>query len=494
MIEHSDHPGHPVRVALAATVMACAFAAHAAPASLYDGADGVSCGYFNTGAKLLWENKQGDWSDAADRPQGGEPFARARVADIDRIQTIEWDVTELVRKTRSGSEIGMLIMSTQADSHSTHFQSREKAAPEAKPKLTIEYTDGRREILPVSADATLDCTTTTPIGNRDTIAAGDHRRLVLAFPAPKEGAVRSATLTMTTIATQYGNTELAVFRLRAPQPPSGPPRMGLAAAYPQDRDIGKDPDVVFATGFESFLWKRDWSFVSNGSNVDAVAGDEALNFRPLAGKALRVEVPKGQHLGLHMGYKFKDKTGAEPEEIYFRYYLRLADTWNGALEGGKLPGISGTYDRGGWGGRKSDGYNGWSARGEFWRMPGPGNPLRDRVPIGNYGYHAQMQDFWGDPWYWSRQMLGLLERNRWYAIEQYVKLNTPGRSDGILRAWVDGYLAFEKTDIRYRETDALKIEMVWMNVYHGGGNPAPQTAHLFIDNVVIARKYIGPMK
>ncbi len=489
MIEYSL--GHPVRIALTAATMACAFAAQAAPASLYDGGDGVSCGYFNAGARLLWENKQGDWSDAAGRPQGSEPFARVRVADMDRIQTVEWDVTELVRRTPAGQEIGILITGKGG---SIPFQSREKATPETRPTLIVQHTDGNREVLPVSADASLDCTTVAPIGTRDTIAAGDQRRLVLAFPAPKRGAVRSATLTMTTIGTQYGNTELAVFRLRAPEPPSGPPRMGLAAAYPQDRDIDKDADVLFATGFESFLWKRDWSFVSSGSNVDTVAGDEALRLRPLSGKALRVEVPKGKHLGLNMGYKFKDKTGAEPEEIYFRYYLRLADTWNGALEGGKLPGISGTYDRGGWGGRKSDGYNGWSARGEFWRMPGPGNPLRDRVPVGNYGYHAQMQDFWGDPWYWSRHMLGLLERNRWYAIEQYVKLNTPGRSDGILRAWVDGHLAFEKTDIRYRDTDALKIEMVWMNVYHGGGNPAPQTAHLFIDNVVIARKYIGPMK
>ncbi len=39
----------------------------------------------------------------------------------------------------------------------------------------------------------------------------------------------------------------------------------------------------------------------------------------------------------------------------------------------------------------------------------------------------------------------------------------------------------------------LKIEQIWMNVYHGGKIPSPYDQHLFIDNVVIANKYIGPL-
>jgi hypothetical protein len=104
-----------------------------------------------------------------------------------------------------------------------------------------------------------------------------------------------------------------------------------------------------------------------------------------------------------------------------------------------------------------------------------------------------MKDFWGDPWPWSRDGLGLLERDRWYCLEQYFKLNSPGKKDGTLRAWIDGRLAFEKTDVHVRDLDTMKIEQVWMNVYHGGSAPAPHDMHLFIDNVVIARSYIGPM-
>ena len=64
--------------------------------------------------------------------------------------------------------------------------------------------------------------------------------------------------------------------------------------------------------------------------------------------------------------------------------------------------------------------------------------------------------------------------------------------DGILRGWIDGRPAFEKTDLRYRLVDKLRIEQVWMNIYHGGKRPSPYDQHAFIDNVVIAREYVGP--
>ncbi len=75
-----------------------------------------------------------------------------------------------------------------------------------------------------------------------------------------------------------------------------------------------------------------------------------------------------------------------------------------------------------------------------------------------------------------------------------MRLNVPGEKNGVLRAWIDGRLAFEKTDIRFRLTDKLKIEQIWMNWYHGGKLPSPHDQHIYIDNVVVAKQYIGPMK
>jgi len=70
---------------------------------------------------------------------------------------------------------------------------------------------------------------------------------------------------------------------------------------------------------------------------------------------------------------------------------------------------------------------------------------------------------------------------------------TTGKRNGIVRAWVDGVLVFEKTDIRFRLNEGIKINEVWLNWYHGGRKPAAATHHWRMSNVVVARSYIGPM-
>jgi hypothetical protein len=47
--------------------------------------------------------------------------------------------------------------------------------------------------------------------------------------------------------------------------------------------------------------------------------------------------------------------------------------------------------------------------------------------------------------------------------------------------------------VRLRDTSDLKIEMVWMDGYQGGKKPAKSEDHIYIDSVVIARSYIGPL-
>ncbi|MHC4166228.1 MAG: glucuronyl esterase domain-containing protein [Planctomycetota bacterium] len=249
----------------------------------------------------------------------------------------------------------------------------------------------------------------------------------------------------------------------------------------------KRSNAVFSCDFESDNWFEKFGMRESPPRTDAVASDPARKFQPLSGKAIRIKVDRGGHYGASIMYRFKNQIGAEPEEIYFRYYLRFADDWN-PQRGGKLPGISGTYNRGGWGGRPSNGRNGWSARGLF---RGQSN---GKTPVGYYCYHADMRGRYGSGWTWEQEKRGYLGNNRWYCIEQYARMNTPGKNDGILRAWVDGKPAFEKTDIRMRDVDTLKIEAVWLNVYLGGTWTSKSDHHLYIDDVVIARNYIGPAK
>ncbi len=246
------------------------------------------------------------------------------------------------------------------------------------------------------------------------------------------------------------------------------------------------PQPLFQCDFENDAWPQQWGLSTTPKRVQLVDIDPERKFQPLRGRALRVHVEQDGHYGLSLTFPFKKRLGYEPEEVYFRYYLRFADDWT-PRRGGKLPGFGGTYGRAGWGGRPVDGTDGWSARGTFKGQED------GRTPIGFYCYHMDMKGRYGSSWVWDRDERGFLENNRWYCIEQYVKLNTPGQPDGILRGWVDGELAFEKMDIRFRAVDRLKIEAVWINVYLGGTWTAEQDHHLYLDEVVISKQPIGPM-
>ena len=376
------------------------------------------------------------------------------------------------------------------------FCSREHEQEDHRPKLVITAPGGSVTLNP-QADTFLTKSTYRSQGQSRELrvsSAPDHALLRFDLsPAKELGRISSATLRLNTTR-QYGTANIGVFRCsQGHDAPPSDPITGIAASYPGDKGIQDDSNVVFATNFESPKWNNEWTYAGEIKVIDTVAADAERKFEPLAGKALRVRIAEGSTGALNTLFKFQKETGDEPEEIYFRYYLRLANDWNQTLQGGKLPGISGTYGIAGWGGRKSNGSNGWSARGLFKLTLPAGNPLAGTTPIGTYCYHADMEGYYGTNWVWQNGYRGFLENNRWYSIEQYLKLNTPGKKDGILRAWVDGRLAFEKSDIRFRHVDRLKIEQVWMNVYHGGTKPSPYDQHVFIDNVVIAKKYIGPM-
>jgi hypothetical protein len=249
--------------------------------------------------------------------------------------------------------------------------------------------------------------------------------------------------------------------------------------------LAADPDVLFATGFEAADWPAEWSHVAPKKSVEVVADDPARKFAPHRGKALRARLPEGELTALGVRFDFRKKLGAEPEEAFFRYYLRLGDDWDQTVDGGKLPGLSGTYNVAGWGGRKADGKNGRSARGAFAKTVG------GRTPVGNDFYHADMKGKFGEVALWDG---GRLERNRWYCLEQQVKLNAPDGRDGVRRAWADGQLALDRTGLRFRTVPTLKIERLWLNVYHGGTRPSPRDQHLYFDDVVASRRYIGPAR
>jgi hypothetical protein len=458
----------------------------------------MTCEYHFAAVGAEWMRRGGDWSDAKGTPYGEAPFASASIRPTSARQLIEWDVSTLVREWASGKEpAGALFLRPLSKSSSgvVNFASRENPGEGVHPSLIIEWDNGERAKLTAETDTSINCTTIRSLGAGSTFSVGGNDSAVLVFPFKSDGKrqARSAKLVLTSDKQWGRGADVGVFQLLPPWVLPSANRTGLAASYPGDKSIASHPAVYFATGFEKRDWQSEWSTYGTTSITELVSGDEANGFEPLWGRALRVTLTPKQNLALDVRYDFAKLHGVEPEEAYVRYYLRFGENWNPALDGGKLPGFAGTYNRGGWGMRKSNGLNGWSTRGSFFSVRPDTPEMKGFAGIGSYVYHADIENAESVVWGWGMGPTGRLHKNQWYSIEQYVKMNDPGKSNGLLRAWIDCHLVFERSNLRYRDIPDLKIENAWFNVYHGGVAKPPHDMSLYIDNVVIAREYIGPI-
>ncbi len=457
--------------------------------------DGATRDFYNRGARLPWRNFMGDWHDASSIAQGDNPFTLTVVENNNQTEFITWNVTTLVKGWVDGefSNKGLFIHAISGDG-TFNFRSREHTVQEEIPVLEITTPAGVTTLNPV-ADTYLAVSTYQGMGDGVKLTVTDESPILIRFDLSQfnSGDVENAVLMLYKYEDYGDSMEIGIFRSsQGLELPESLPETGIAQNYINDEAIINHPDVLLFSDFESQNWGDDWTSGSNSQMIEVVSEDDNRLFEPFQNNAIRLRVAAGDNYGASLIYKFMDKTGEEPEEIYFRYYLRFADDWLPTYNG-KLPGVSGTYGVAGWGGRPSDGTNGWSARGTYMVPIASGNPFEDHTAIGNYVYHADMEGTYGDIVLYTDGCRGILNKNKWYSVEQYVKMNSPGTNDGIIKAWIDGKLAYESDDWRFRTVDSLKIEQIWMNLYHGGTAVPPTDIHLYIDNVVIARSYIGPM-
>ena len=251
-------------------------------------------------------------------------------------------------------------------------------------------------------------------------------------------------------------------------------------------------DIVFSTDFESDKWTKRWTRFTHAENMRLVDRESAAHLKTdLDGKSLEVRVPKGEHYGVSGKLPLKSFLGYEPEELYSRFYLNFAtDVLNeDGKQGytGKAPGFDGTYSKEGWGGKPNkDGTKGWSARGSL-----VVDAKSNKIQVGFYSYEIQQGDYvYGRTMHYDAP----IAPEQWYCVEQHIKLNTPGKRNGILRGWIDGKLVFEKTDCIWRNADELKINSYWLDFYRGGKQPANHDHHIYIDNLAIATDgRLGPI-
>ena len=274
---------------------------------------------------------------------------------------------------------------------------------------------------------------------------------------------------------------------------------GLASKYSGDGGIAKDPDVLFADNFESGDMKK-W---------DQKRGRVVMtNDQPNAGRwCVQMPMERGQN---HGGDAIKwFMPGADA--VYARFYVKFSpdyqynhhfvwlganqrtNKWSAFGKAGLKP--NGTY--------YSTGMEPWFAWG---KNPPPGE-------VNLYTYYLDMEPdrkmdkYWGNGFFPPGPGKGkaasesrvIPPLDQWQCWEFMIQANTaPEKADGKQAMWVDGKLVGEFTGIRWRSDMDLKVNCLWLEHYgYDEGDPTKQywkeSQSVWFDDVVVARRYIGPM-
>lgn len=433
---------------------------------LYDGPTGVGCLRYNAGARINWVNFGGDFVDSSGVAQGSKAFSSVNLV-INQTGPITFDVTK----------IGPEIMLRFNGSPVTLYSRESTALP---PQLIVTNSDGSITKLKAIADAGIPylitgadgkrkCASTGPTGTTATMA---QTGAVIAFEPPPAG-YRKLELQVT-LMKAYGPSTVNAFKMVRPLLPKAEVTTGFATQYPKDKNICKDPRVLYCETWDrddgtppSDWWQRTkgtvilnspsrWTRTSNG--VAFPSAWTQVSYEPKGGMngsgGLRVHYLANSLLGTAVPAIDFVKAGlGEQRHLYFRYYIKYDNNFFNSVpcDGGKRPGFAADNTYGGNGGARVFGYNGWSMRGHYVMNCDGANPMYPRVMFGTYAYHAQQAGAYGDDWPWSgRGDQGLQQLGAWACVEGEVFVNDPGVANGVDRHWLDGRLVFERTNVYMR--------------------------------------------
>ena len=266
---------------------------------------------------------------------------------------------------------------------------------------------------------------------------------------------------------------------------------GLALDYPGDIGMKTNKFVIFADDFETGSLGAGWDETGNKGGQVLKFVDPGLA-ATLGRRCLRVEAHLGQDTGGGLTKWFEP---ADP--VFIRFYSRFDPGCdyvhhfvtlraNKSLRGGdKWSGFGGA-------GLKPDGTERFSTAIEPW-----GNWGR-WTPPGRWNFYSYWHEMSasGDGKYWGNSFgdpsAPLISRDRWICVEFMLKHNTPGQPDGEQAFWIDGALRGHWRGYNWRKTDQLKANALTLESYITDRWTKNPTNVVCFDNVVIARRYIGP--
>ncbi|HDH02732.1 MAG TPA: S-layer homology domain-containing protein [Actinobacteria bacterium] len=235
------------------------------------------------------------------------------------------------------------------------------------------------------------------------------------------------------------------------------------------------PEGVPEPDPEPAPWEPNWIDVRSADK------DNTTVAPGYSGNGLDINLPAGTQRGVGARYRFLLEE--DPEEIWFRYMLRF-DEWFSAVDG-KLPGPAGLYGSSARGCIPSTPTNrGWSAR-ILYKQSGYNGTGLDQTQIGYYVYHVNQPGDCGENMLWGP---GLIDHGRWACIEGRVSLNDLGQANGRLEGWLDGELAFQRTDLEFRRADgdSVRVREFWLNLFYGGNVSPASDLGITIDQLVIS--------
>ena len=249
---------------------------------------------------------------------------------------------------------------------------------------------------------------------------------------------------VTAVVVALSATVLALLALDGPSPPQS-----LLFADFESLRPGRVSGAAFANEF--------------GGNRESISGlDDSfiVDVGESAGKVYRLWLEGGTIRGSpssgNHGIALVVPLAKQVDNACIRYHVRFGENFDWS-KGGKLPGLSGvapgvspTLPAGG----GNPGDKGWSGR-LVWGSNGS---------VASYVYHPRQPYKYGQGFGWSQGV----DDDRWHVLRQCYRMNTVGQQDGVLRAWLDGAMVLDRTDMVYRLKNTVHISHLMWSIFRGG--------------------------
>jgi hypothetical protein len=285
-------------------------------------------------------------------------------------------------------------------------------------------------------------------------------------------AARSGTARV--LATVNGRADTAVVTVSAPGTVPAPSPTPAPAPTP-----APPTNVIFSDDFESGTLSK-WQ---DGVNPDKHRVINNASRAAGGSHYLEITYPSGGNGGWLTRFFMPGY-----DSLYVSYDVQFEATWTG---GTKLLNLRGS---------RTD--NQWSSFGQASKCPDGSQWFATNVvmlanenpgPIRFYTYFPGMQPESDGATCWGRHSgMGVtnytgtsaIARGVWHRVEVFVKLNTPGQSNGVQRMWVNGELRGEWSGLVLRTTNMLMLNSLTLE---GSlmGSAQSTTRRLLVDNVVV---------